>query len=167
MDSSAKKGGNHQALKQMARELDSMVAASQATTFDNCVPIYNLNPKQSCNVVAMPYEFPMQKYVKYLKETKKPSMVPNLTPKVDLKQFVANNQSKIMDALDDMKLKTQFKTQETTKVMQQPNIKMAPLKKEMKRETSAMTKRGKMVERSEGRLGPGGRRQRRKKGDAA
>ena len=40
----------------------------------NCVPIYNMNmvnngnANGNANIVATPYEFPFQKYLKYLKE---------------------------------------------------------------------------------------------------
>jgi len=153
----SKKVGSCNALKQMVRELDCMVAATQAANFDNCVPIYNLTSSNaetnSCHVVATPYEFPLQKYLKYLKETNiQQPIVANPKAKVDLKQFVANNQSKIMDALDDMKLK-----QINEPKIKPAVIKSAPLKKEVKRETSAMSKRGKMVER---------RSRKKKRGDA-
>jgi len=149
-----KSAGSHQSLKQMVRELDKMVAATQATTFDNCVPIYNLPEANKANVVATPYEFPLQKYLKFLKETNpnpfQQPILDNPKPKVDLKQFVANNQSQIMDALDDMKLK-QIKKPEEPKIketkVKQTLFKEDVLKKDIRRETSAMTKRGKMVDR--------------------
>jgi len=164
-----KSAGSHQSLKQMVRELDKMVAATQATNFDNCVPIYSMNPAAAApeankaNVVATQYEFPLQKYLKYLKEANvtgpanpfQQPIVDNPKPKVDLKQFVANNQSQIMDALDDMKL-TQMKkpaaAEEPKPAIKEPKVKQTLfkddlLKKEIRRETSAISKRSKMVER--------------------
>jgi len=161
-----KAAGSHQSLKQMVRELDKMVLATQATNFDNCVPIYNLSPnlENKNNVVATPYEFPLQKYLKYLKEANttvaanpfQQPIVDNPKPKVDLKQFVANNQTKIMDALDDMKLKQMKKEEQQPPKIKEQRIKQTLfkddlLKKEVRRETSAMSKRGKMMERSQQR----------------
>jgi len=142
---------NYGALKQMVRELDRMVAATTQTNFDlNCVPIYNMNVGNgnSANVVATPYEFPIQKYLKYLKEQQQMNTgvgapLQNPKPKVDISQFVANNQSKMAP-----------KQNATPAVNPQP---VKAMKKEVKRETSAVLRREKMKER---------RQTRRKKGEA-
>ena len=89
----------------MVRELDRMVAATTQTNMDlNCVPIYNMNVGcngNNGNVVATPYEFPFQKYLKYLKEQQQMNTgvgAPQLNPKpkVDVSQFMANNQAKMV-----------------------------------------------------------------------
>jgi len=140
---------NYGALKQMVRELDRMVAATTQTNFDlNCVPIYNMNVNGGCssnaNIVATPYEFPIQKYLKYLKEQQQQNTgvgapQQNPKPKVDISQFVANNQPEV-----------------APKVIPAVKQPVKVMKKEVKRETSAVLRREKMKER----------RQRRKKGEA-
>lgn len=200
------KGGNYHALKQMVRELDRMVAATQANNFESCVPIYNLTPKppapDACNIVAIPFEFPLQKYVKYIKESNnnnnikiqgppiplpppqpyviptpppQPYVIPtpppvpmitNPTPKIDIKDFVAINQSRILDALDDMKIKHHMSQKVKEETQTKPITKVPPtMKKEVKRETSAMARRGKMAERRE-KNKTNKSQQRRKKGEA-
>ena len=144
-------GGNYHALKQMVRELDRMVAASQANTFDSCVPIYNLYANDGRqNVVATPYEFPLQKYIKYLKAQGTPTIPTNPRPKVDIKDFIANNQPKIVD---EPKLRPQ-KVRKTAVSPKKKKVTKAVAtifqlikKKEIKRETNAMSKREKMLER--------------------
>ena len=47
----------------------------------NCVPIYNMNmvncnaTNGNANIVATPYEFPFQKYLKYLKEQQQQKVI--------------------------------------------------------------------------------------------
>jgi len=147
---------NYGALKQMVRELDRMVAATAQTNMDspmNAVPIYNMangNPSNKNNVVATPYEFPIQKYLKYLKTQQNSnnngvgSPMQNPRPKVDINQFMANN----------LTPRVAKPARKESPVKQQ--AKVAPMKKEVKRETSAVMRHEKMKER----------RQRRKKGEA-
>jgi len=95
--------------------------------------------------VATPYEFPFQKYLKYLKTQQNNngvgSPVQNPKPKMDINQFMASNRV--------------AKPTRKESPVKQP-AKVAPVKKEVKRETSAVLRHEKMKER----------RQRRKKGEA-
>lgn len=145
-------GGGDGALKQMVRELDRMVAATATTNpvdLNYAVPIYNM-ANNKAKVVATPYEFPFQKYLKYLKQQQNSgvgSPRQNLrTAKIDINQFVAHNLNHARRASKPARRESPVK---------QPS-KVSLMKKELKRETSAVLRHEKMKER----------RQRRKKGEA-
>jgi len=147
--------GNYGALKQMVRELDRMVAATATTNpvdLNRAVPIYNMaNNNNGAKVVATPYEFPFQKYLKYLKQQQNsgvgsPRQNPR-TAKIDINQFMAHNLNQAR--------RHSAKPARRESPVKQPS-KVAPTKKEPKRETSALLRQEKMKER----------RQRRKKGEA-
>jgi len=162
------------ALKQMVRELDRMVAATAQTTMDmNCVPIYNMNmvncnaTNGNANIVATPYEFPFQKYLKYLKEQQQQknsgvgAPVQNPKPNFNINQFMANNKSNnTPPAKDQSKAKPVKEVKPILKeTTRPPTTQKAPteMKKEVRRETSALFRQEKMKERHQTR---------RKKGEA-
>jgi len=150
--------GNYGALKQMVRELDRMVAATATTNpvdMNRSVPIYNMagnngNSQAGAKVVATPYEFPFQKYLKYLKQQQNSGVgSPRQNPraKIDINQFMAHNLNQAR-RVNSKPIRKQSPVKQPAKV--------APMKKDLKRETSAAMRHEKMKER----------RQRRKKGEA-